>query len=57
MITDPKARKSGPGRPTKVTPAILAIVEQKIPADDETTAVQLKKLLNERGHHLSISIQ
>ena len=57
MITGSSARKSGSGRPIKVTPAILAIVEQKMAEDDETAVVQLQKLLNERGHRLSISIQ
>ena len=48
-------KKTGSGRPTKVTPAILAIVEHKMAEDDETTAVQLQKLLTEKGHPLSIS--
>ena len=54
-ITGPTEQKSGLGRPTKVTPAILAIVEQKMAEDDETTAVQLHKLLTEKGHSISIS--
>lgn len=54
-ITDSTEQKSGSGRPTKVTPAILAIVEQKMVEDDETTAVQLHKLLTEKGHSISIS--
>ena len=53
--TGSTARKTSSGRPTKVTPAILAIVEHKMAEDDETTAVQLQKLLTEKGHPLSIS--
>ena len=48
-------RRSGSGRPTKVTPDILSIVNGKMEEDDETTAHQLHKLLNERGYQLSIT--
>ena len=34
------------GRPTKITPNILRIVEAKMQIDDETTAVQIQKKWN-----------
>lgn len=48
-------RKGGSGRPSKVTTDVLAIVDEKMKEDDETTAHQLHKLPNERGHQISIS--
>ena len=43
-------RKIGSGRPSKITPDILQVVEAKMQmqADDETTAVQLMDLLRQR---------
>ena len=38
------ARRSGSGRPTKITPEIKAIVEYQMKLDDETTAVQLQTI-------------
>ena len=47
---------SGSGRPTKITRDVLSIVEAQMQADDETTAVQLQKLLVhvDNGHPLSL---
>lgn len=35
------ARKEGSGRPTKITPAVMELVEAQMKANDETTAYQL----------------
>ena len=48
-------RLPGSGRPSKVTPAIKQIVEDKMQEDDETTAVQLFHLLKSKGHPLSLA--
>ena len=47
-------RKPGSGRPSKITADMLRIVDRKMEEDDETTAVQLQKLLAETGHQLSL---
>ena len=39
------ARQPGSGRPTKITPEVLQIVENQMQFDDETTATQLQKIL------------
>ena len=46
-------RKPGSGRPFKLRPEILKIIEDRLNEDDETTAVQLKKMLGERGYDVS----
>ena len=38
-------RRPGSGRPSKITPAIKAIVDQQMEEDDETTAIQIHALL------------
>ena len=43
------ARKEGNGRPTKIPPQVMAVVEEQMNNDDETTAFQLHKILNEKG--------
>ena len=48
------ARRSGSGRPSKITPQVLTIVERQMQLDDETTAVQLQKLLVDSRHPLSL---
>lgn len=48
-------RKEGSGRPSKISEEVKRFVEQKMLEDDETTATQLKKLLRDRGHSMSIS--
>ena len=44
------ARRPGSGRPTKITSEVLQIVEAQMLRDDETTAVQLQKILVDSGH-------
>ena len=44
--------RPGSGRPTKVTPEVLRIVEEQMRKDDETTATQLQKVLVDSGHPL-----
>lgn len=39
------ARRAGSGRPTKITPAMKALVDRKMEEDDETTATQIHALL------------
>ena len=46
-------RKPGSGRRSKITAEVLDIVNKKMEEDDETTAVQLQKLLAEKGYQLS----
>ena len=48
------ARKEGSGRRTKMNTQVMALVEEQMNSDDETTAFQLHKLLNERGIVISI---
>ena len=48
------ARLPGSGRPTKITTEVLRIVEAQMQLDDETTAVQLQKILVDSGHPLSL---
>lgn len=47
------ARKEGSGRPIKISPEAMALIEEQMNADDETTALQLHKMLNERGIDVS----
>lgn len=47
-------RRSGSGQPSKITAEIKAIVEEQMQRDDETTAVQLHRLLNDRGYSISL---
>ena len=49
------ARKQGSGRPSKVVQEIKDIVESRMQEDDETTAVQLHKVLEEKGYNISLS--
>ena len=46
-------RRIGAGRPSKVTAEVKDIVEQQMHADDETTAIQLHRLLAAKGNTLS----
>ena len=48
------SRWAGSGRPSKVTAEIREIVEEQMQRDDETTAHQLRCLLRQRGHNISI---
>ena len=47
-------RTPGSGRDSKITDEVLRIVNKKMEEDDETTAVQLQKLLTENGYQLSL---
>ena len=49
------SRKEGSGRPSKLTPEVMSIVEQQMTVNDETTASQLHKLLVEKGVTISIT--
>ena len=49
------SRKSGSGRPTKVTGNIKKIVDESLEVNDEKTAVELKNILGAKGCHLSVS--
>lgn len=51
LTTGSIARRPGSGRPSKITDDVLRLVEEQ---DDETTAVQLQKLLLSKGHALSL---
>ena len=48
------SRHPGSGRPSKITAEIKRIVENQMQLDDETSAVQLHRLLNDRGYSLSL---
>ena len=43
------ARRRGSGRPSKITDEVKRIVEAQMQLDDETTAVQLRALLAQKG--------
>ena len=47
-------RKPGSGRPSKISAEVFSIVNQKMGEDDETTAVQLQKLLTQKDYQLSL---
>jgi len=47
-------RVPGSGRRSKVTAEVLRIVDRQMAEDDETTAVQLQRLLAGKGHKLSL---
>ena len=46
--------RPGSGRPSKISLQVLHIVEAQMQLDDETTAVQLEKILADQGHKLSL---
>ena len=48
------AQREGSGRPTKITSEVMLIVEKQMNENDETTAYQLHKILNEKGIDISI---
>lgn len=47
-------RRAGSGRPSKITAEIKALVEQQMRRDDETTAHQLHRMINNAGYSVSI---
>ena len=55
LATGTISRKEGSGRPSKITDRVLALVEQAMRADDETTAVQLHIMLTSYEIHMSLS--
>lgn len=48
-------RLLGSGRHFKLTPEVLAMIEEWMQADDETTATQLMKMVNAAGYEVSQS--
>ena len=48
-------RVPGSGRPSKITPEIKRLVDTKMVEDDETTAIQLQKMLLDKGFQLSLN--
>ena len=53
--TGTTARRSGSGRPTKVTARVKELVEEQMTRDDETTATQLHRMLVDNGVDISLS--
>ena len=49
------SRRLGSGRPSKITPEVLRIVEEQMEKDDETTATQLQKILLDHQLYLSLT--
>jgi len=47
-------RRVGSSRPSKITSEIKQIVEDQMRRDDETTAVQLHRILTDKGYHISL---
>ena len=48
-------RRPGCGRPTKMTPAVKALVERQMREDNETTAIQPHALLLRNGHTMTLN--
>lgn len=48
------SRRSGSGRRSKITAEIKEIVEEQMQRDDETTAMQLHRLLTNRGYSICL---
>lgn len=49
------SRKKGSGAPTIINEEVRELIDTAMDRDDETTAVQLKKMLNEHGYDISLS--
>lgn len=49
-------RQPGSDHLSKITAEVKDIVEERMRQDDETTAFQLHRLLNERGYNVNIRI-
>jgi transposase len=49
------SRKEGTGRKSKVTEDIRRLIDEKMEEDDETSGMQLQKMLLQYGHRLSKS--
>ena len=50
------SRRPESSRQTKITPAILPIVEECMRRDDKTTAIQLQHILVDSGHLFSLKM-
>ena len=48
-------RRVGSGRPSKVTSEIKQVVEEQMQQDDETTAVQLHRILTDKDYCTVVS--
>ena len=48
------ARRSGSGKPSKITQYEKHLVEEQMKLDDETTATQLHKMLSDKGIDISL---
>lgn len=53
--TGTTARKAGSGRPSKITAVVKQLVEARMREDDETTATQLHRMLQENAIDISLS--
>ena len=53
--TGTTARRSGSGRPTKVTARVKELVDEQMTRDDETTATQLHRMLLDNEVDISLS--
>ena len=47
-------RRYGSGRMSKITQRVMKLVDQQMEKDDETTATQLHKMLNDNGIDISL---
>ena len=47
-------RHVGSGRPSKVISEIKQVVKEQMQQDDETTALQLHRILTDKGYHISL---
>ena len=47
-------RRTGSGRPLKVTETIKTTVKEQMRTDDKTSASQLQKILTDRGFHVCL---
>ena len=54
METGTINRRGGSSRPTVLTTEVMTHVEEQMRKDDETTAIQLYRLLQERGYSISL---
>ena len=54
LATGTTGRRSGSGRPSKITQLVKDLVEAQMKEDDETTATQLHRMLNDKGIDISL---
>ena len=48
-------RLPGSGRPFKLSDDVITLIEEQMKRNDETTATQILKMLEERGHKVSLT--